>query len=78
MIIKTSWGNVVAELEEVYGVYAEMCEKKEDSFFVCPHCDEPIYREDYPEIESEVDTKTMRASFPKCPICGEEYEILIE
>lgn len=33
MIIKTSWGNVVAELEEVYGVYAEMCEKKRRFFF---------------------------------------------
>lgn len=78
MIIKTSWQEVAVEVEEVYGIFLEISQDDEDSFFICPHCDEPIYKNDYPEIKSEVDEITMCASFPMCPICGEEYEIEIE
>lgn len=78
MIIKTPWQEVAVGVEEVYGIFLKISQDDEDSFFICPYCDEPIYKNDYPEIESEVDETTMCANFPMCPICEEKYEIEIE
>ena len=34
--------------------------------FYCPHCGEPIYKEDFPTID-------VREGFYICPVCEEEY-----
>ena len=75
MFIKFPWQEVAVAVEEVYGTWSQFSQDYDDSFFICPHCDEPICKRDYPDIVSEVDKTTMHASFPKCPVCGEEYEI---
>ena len=33
----------------------------DEGFFICPHCGDPIFEDDYPEIEGYI-----------CPICCEK------
>lgn len=54
------WGEVAQYMLEQYDTFWE------DDFYVCPECGEPIYREDYPEIEITDDGEFI------CPVCEEE------
>ena len=38
----------------------------DDPCFYCPHCEEPIYEEDFPQID-------VRDGFALCPVCEEEF-----
>ena len=40
-----------------------------EEFFVCPYCEEPIYADDYPEIET---LGTADKPEYMCPVCGFE------
>lgn len=52
---------VAKRIEEVYGVYYD----REEEFFICPECGEPIYIEDWVSAEFE----------SQCPVCEFEWEI---
>ena len=39
----------------------------DDPCFYCPHCGEPIYEEDFPNIEINENDLAI------CPVCEEEY-----
>ena len=57
-----TWEQAVEYLQNTMNVYVD----EEEGFFVCPECDEPIYKcdwEDHPD-------------FIICPICEFNYETL--
>lgn len=56
-----SWESMAKKVEEVYGVYVDWDEK----FFICPECDEPIYKEDYPVYIPDMNENYI------CPVCEE-------
>ena len=41
---------------------------EEGGFIECPHCGEPIYEEDYPELEFDRDEDEEIVLY--CPICN--------
>ena len=51
--------------------YATMIDN-EECFFICPECEEPIYKDDYDEFEFD-ENAPKGAECVKCPIC--EYLI---
>ena len=53
-----NWKEAAHLCETVYGTYVNW----EERFFICPECDEPIYEEDWEDID---------LSF--CPVC--EFEM---
>ena len=53
----SAWFDAANHCEDSYGVYVNYIEE----FFMCPHCDEPIYKDDWKNHDYSV-----------CPIC-EEY-----
>lgn len=59
------WSKVREQVLFSYGTGFDG-EKDDDPCFYCPHCEEPIYEEDFPQIE-------VRDGFAICPICEEEY-----
>lgn len=48
------------ELEDIYGNYYD----REEVYFVCPHCDEPIYACDWAGDKNILS---------ECPVCGEDW-----
>ena len=61
-----TWQNVAEMLQEEIDI------DWEEESFICPMCEEPILKEDYPLIACEVDEK--EAPHPFCPICGFCFE----
>lgn len=61
------WEKAAKEVEIVYGVYVNW----DEEFFICPECDEPIYKSDW----RDSDFTMGRTYDPKkplklyCPIC---------
>lgn len=55
------WENAAVHCVSTYGVHVD----DEESFFICPECGEPIYRDDYNE--------ELEGMFDCCPICGFEW-----
>ena len=53
-----NWKKVAKLVEDVYGVYVDY----KEGFFICPECDEPIYSEDWEDIDFV------------CPVCEFSYE----
>ena len=53
-----NWKKVAKLVEDVYGVYVDY----EEGFFICPECDEPIYSEDWEDIDFI------------CPVCEFSYK----
>ena len=49
-----SWKEAACLCETVYGTYVDW----EERFFICPECDEPIYEDDWEDMD---------LSF--CPVC---------
>lgn len=71
------WEKLAHEAETVYGCFVDW----EERFFICPHCDEPIYEDDW----RDEDFSMGRSYDPHvglklyCPVCeniiiGEEDE----
>lgn len=54
------WEARAKEVEEVYGGYVDW----EEAFYICPECEEPIYKCDWDE--------NALTSF-LCPICNDGY-----
>ncbi len=50
-----SWQYVATFVEKDYGSYVDW----DEEFFICPECGEPIYKCDYPYIDSGM----------ICPVC---------
>lgn len=63
----TMFLNAVDYCEQTYGSYIMIDEETGVvEGFICPHCEEPVYYEDWagaPETEN----------WMVCPICGEEW-----
>lgn len=56
-------------LNEVYGARLILDSDEDDNVVYCPECGgEPIYEEDFPEIEQDEDGKYI------CPVCEETFE----
>ncbi len=47
------------KLEDLYGIYYD----EEEAYFICPFCDEPIYKDDWSKDELK----------KKCPVCEEGW-----
>ena len=58
--MKWSWDYVAKQVEEIYGTYVDW----DEVFYICPECDEPVYKCDYPYIDLGM----------VCPICENEIE----
>ena len=54
------WEARAKEVEEVYGGFVDW----DEAFYICPECDEPVYKCDWDEDEL---TKFL------CPICEDGY-----
>ena len=61
----TEFINAAEYCEQVYGSYI-ISENGVTTGFICPHCDEPIYFEDW---DGEPETENWMV----CPVCGEEW-----
>ena len=59
MEIKNAWELNANTAKEVYGCHVDYKER----FYICPHCCEPVYEEDWAEESLE---EFM------CPICEDE------
>lgn len=61
---KTNWA-VVAH------AFADEIEiDQESENFICPYCEEPIYSDDFPEIDTDA---TGEKPIYFCPVCGFEF-----
>ena len=58
--MKWSWEYIAKVVERDYGCYVDW----DEEFYICPECDEPIYKCDYPFIKVGM----------ICPICENETE----
>lgn len=58
--MKWSWEYVAKVVERDYGCYVDW----DEEFYICPECDEPIYKCDYPFIYVGL----------ICPVCENEVE----
>lgn len=52
-----NWKMAAIQAEEDYGVYVDYTER----FFICPECGEPVYEEDWNDMDFEDCI---------CPVCG--------
>ena len=55
---KMSWERVARHCEEEYGTHIDW----DEEFFICPECEEPIYRVDWEDEELRI-----------CPVCEFEW-----
>lgn len=53
---------IAVELEEACGTH--YC--RDEEFFICPECGEPIHKEDYPDNHWDI-----------CPVCEADYDELV-
>ena len=53
------WFDTAKHCEDDFGVYVNYIEE----FFMCPECDEPIYKDDYKNLKS----------MDVCPVCGFDF-----
>jgi hypothetical protein len=58
--MKWSWEYIAKVVERDYGCYVDW----DEEFYICPECDEPIYKCDYPFIKVGM----------ICPVCENETE----
>ena len=58
--MKWSWEFIAKIVERDYGCYVDWVEE----FYICPECDEPIYKCDYPFIRVGM----------ICPVCENKTE----
>lgn len=68
MIEQISWEKAKEIVDEIYGngwslVGEDDCEDE----FICPECEDPVLKEDYPLLDFCRENKTF-----KCPICENE------
>lgn len=60
-----NWERLAKEVELVYGGYVD----REEEFFVCPECDEPIYKCDWTDSDFAMG-RTYRGRLRLyCPCC---------
>lgn len=70
------WEIVAKEAETVYGCFVDW----EERFFICPHCDEPIYEDDWRDADFSLNHYYDPRMGLKlyCPVCENiiinEYE----
>ena len=57
-----TWEERATEVENVYGGYVD----REERFYICPECDEPVYECDWTEKDFE------SYICPVCEFTGEE------
>ena len=62
---KCTWEKVALMVDDTYDNIVDWNER----FFECPICCEPIYEEDYPEIDKDEDFDVI------CPVCEEVIEV---
>lgn len=63
------WIDFARCLNEVYGARLIFDSDEDDNVVYCPECGgEPIYEEDFPEIEQDEDGRYI------CPVCEETFE----
>jgi predicted RNA-binding Zn-ribbon protein involved in translation (DUF1610 family) len=61
-----SWEKAKEIVDEVYGSGWSLVGEDEDEF-ICPECEDPILREDYPILDFCRENKTFI-----CPVCENE------
>ena len=54
-----NWEQAARLCEIVYGIFVDY----DEGFFICPHCDEPIYADDF-----------TCWNFEMCPVCEEYFD----
>lgn len=54
-----NWEQAAKLCEQVYGCFVDY----DENFFICPHCDEPIYAEDF-----------VGENLEFCPVCEEWFD----
>ena len=60
-----TWKEIAKRCEEIYGTYVDL----DEGFFICPECDEPIYRCDWREIDFTLGEEYYGRIY--CPVCEE-------
>ena len=60
------WNEAKAYVLNEYGEQFDG-EPEDDPCFYCPHCEEPLYEEDFPYFKRDFE------GHPICPICEEKY-----
>lgn len=66
-----NWERCAKAVEEIYGGYVD----REEEFFHCPNCDEPIYKCDWQETDFNPNGG-MYTGHMFCPVCEEEIELI--
>ena len=60
-----NWNRLANEVELVYGGYVN----REEEFFICPECDEPIYKSDWLDSDFVIDPDYHTKLRLYCPCC---------
>ncbi len=60
-----NWNRLANEVENVYGGYVDY----DEEFFICPECDEPIYKCDWTESDFVMGRPVRDKLRLYCPCC---------
>lgn len=60
-----NWYTIAKKCEKIYGTYVDW----DEEFFICPECDEPIYRCDWRDSDYTLGKTYHGEIF--CPVCEE-------